>query len=425
MALMIATDMANSTQPNPKILIIGGGFGGVRAALKLSKQQGYDVTLISNVDHFAYYPQFYHTATGGVESQVAIPLSQIFGHTSVKVVKDVIVSIDPAAHTVSSNDGKTTYPYDELILALGNITNYFGIKGLAEFSFGIKSVETVRAFKKHLHEQVLNYDPAQSYVVIGGGPTGIELAAELGKYLNHLTKMHNLEPRKYDIQLVEAMPRLLPRSQEAVSASAKKRLESLGVKVLVSAAVKGQTADALQFETSAITTRTVVWTSGVAVNPFYNANGAHFQLFKNGKVMVSDHLEGKEHVYVLGDNALTPYSGLAQTALHDADYVAADIVRARSGAARPAYKAFMPVNVLPVGPNWAIAEWGKLHLSGFLAHLLRVAADLIGYSDVLPIPAAVKIWLQGFRSEDTCPYCDTTKAATTEATEPAPANPTK
>src|SRR5476651_1152377 len=106
---MITTDMATLTKPNPRILVIGGGFGGVRAARQLAAQSGYDVTLISNLSTFAYYPQFYHAATGGSRSESALPLRDVCVGTTVQIVEDVIVKIDPAARTVTSADGHTTY----------------------------------------------------------------------------------------------------------------------------------------------------------------------------------------------------------------------------------------------------------------------------------------------------------------------------
>ncbi|HVQ44129.1 MAG TPA: NAD(P)/FAD-dependent oxidoreductase [Candidatus Saccharimonadia bacterium] len=392
--------------PGSKILIVGGGFGGVRTAVRLSRQRGLDVTLISNLATFAYYPQFYHSATGGSRSEAALPLTDVLAGTGVRLVQDVIVKIDPEACTITSIDGKTSYPYDELIMALGCVTNYFGIKGLSEFSYGIKSIDEAERFKAHLHEQLLaGPGPDLNYVVVGAGPTGVELAASLGAYLDRITALHGLEPRDYHIELVEAAPRILPRSSEAVSRRVHRRLAKLGVEVITGAAVKAETAQELQLEGKSIATRTVVWTAGTSVNPFYYANGAHFQLAKGGRVMVSDHLEAKNHVYVIGDNAATQYSGMAQTAIRDADFVAADIARAHAGRRRPAYKPFLPVSVIPVGEYWAVAEWGRLRLYGLPGYILRRAADLIGYADIERWPQAIRVWLQDGQHDDNCQIC--------------------
>ena len=398
---------------SPKILVIGGGFGGIRAAVNLSKHPGFDVTLISNLTTFAYYPHFYHSATGGSRSESALPLTDVLRGTSVKLIKDVIVSIEPEVRTVTSSDGVTKYPYDKLVMALGCVTNYFGIAGLKELSYGIKSIEEAEELKRHLHEQLLaDHKPDLNYVVVGAGPSGIELAASLDSYLERITRLHGLQPRDNFVTLVEAAPRVLPRSSEAVSATVKTRLETLGVKVLTGATVKAETADELQLEGESIATKTVVWTAGTAVNPFYYTNGQHFQLAKGGRVMVSNHLEAKDNVYVIGDNAATPYSGLAQTAIRDADYVAADIIKAIAGQSRPAYRPVAVISVIPVGKQWAVAEYKTLHIYGLIGSMLRRVADLIGYADMESWPQALRLWLQDSRREDGCPICGAEEKST-------------
>jgi len=410
--------VASSPQPALKVLIIGGGFGGVRAALQLSRDRGFDITLVSNLTTFAYYPQFYHSATGGARSESALPLTDALNGTSVKLVQDVIVKIDPDARIVTSIDGKTSYQYDELIMALGCVTNYFGIKGLKEFSYDIKSIEGAERFKRHLHEQLLSeHRPDLNYVVVGGGPTGIELAASLGRYLERITRLHKLEMRDYQVQLVEAAPRLLPRSSPAVSARVQRQLESLGVKVLTGTGVKAETAEALEVEGQSILTKTVVWTAGTSTNPFYYSNGAFFQLNRNGRVMVSPHLEARDHVYVIGDNADTPYAGMAQTALRDADFVSADIKHLRHGLPRQNYHASLPISVIPVGERWAVAEWHGAHIYGFLAYILRRAADLIGYADIEPWPQAFRVWLKDSKQEDNCSICAGTADSVVQASQ--------
>lgn len=398
--------MPNSPQRSPKILIIGGGFGGVRAALRLSREPGYDVTLISNLKTFAYYPQFYHSATGGARSGSALPLTDALDGTGIKFVQDVIVGIKPDSRTVTSIDGHTSYHYDELIMALGSVTNYFGVKGLKEFSYDIKSIEGAERFKLHLHKQLLSeHRPDLNYVVVGGGPTGVELAASLGKYLRRITHLHKLEMRDYQVQLVEAAPRLLPRSAPAVSTRVQRQLESLGVKVLTDTGVKAETAEALEVEGQSILTKTVVWTAGTSTNPFYYSNGAFFQLSHNGRVMVSPYLEARDHVYVIGDNADTPYAGMAQTAVREADFVVADVLRVHKGKPRRAYRPWLPISVIPAGEYWAVAEWHSWHVYGFIGYLLRRAGDLVGYADIEPWPRAVRAWLQDSRKEDNCSIC--------------------
>jgi NADH dehydrogenase len=396
--------MNAATQYKTHILIIGGGFAGVRAARRLALHGEFQVTLISADDSFAYYPQLYHSATGGSRSESAIPLRELLG-PGVHVLRDTAVAIDPTSQTVTGASGRA-YRYDEVILALGSVTNYFGISGLEEFSYNIKSITGAGAFKRHLHKELIeDRRPDPNYVVVGGGPTGVELAAALGQYLRRIVRLHGLTKPSYRIRLVEAAPRLLPRSPEAVSIRVHRRLEALGVEVLTGAAVQAETADTLQINGEPITTHTVVWTAGVSNNPFFKANSAHFTFTKNGKVEVDEHLQARPHVYVLGDNAATPYSGMAQTALHDADYAAADILRGLHQRRRPAYRPKAPVSVIPVGAGWAAVQWGPVRFYGYAGFIIRRCADLIGYADVESWPKAIRLWLQDARREDDCMVC--------------------
>jgi NADH:ubiquinone reductase (H+-translocating) len=402
---MIILIMANQKQHRRRIIVVGGGFGGVRTATKLARHHEFNVTLISDHHTFAYYPQFYHSATGGARSEVALPLDDVMHGRPVTRVTDAIQRLDPEAKTITGESG-TTYQYDTLVLALGTVTNYFGIQGLPEFSYDIKTIDGAERFKRHLHREILDtHSPERNYVIVGGGPTGVELSAALGHYLRRISRLHRLTPPKYHIKLVEAAPRLLPRSSEAVSRRVTRQLRSLGVIVLTGAVVEAETAETLRLHGKTITTSTVVWTAGATNNPFYQANAAAFTLGKGGRVEVDAHLEARPGIYVIGDNANTKYSGLAQTAIHNADFVAKDIWRRHRRVHRPAYRPFPPASVIPVGRHWAVAQWGPITVYGFLGYMVRRAADLIGYADIERWPAAVRIWLQDNRHETGCPIC--------------------
>jgi NADH dehydrogenase len=159
-----------------KVVIVGGGFGGVKAALELCDDNRFSVTLISSRKDFQYYPTLYHTVTGGLTAQSVIPLETIFADKPVRVVIDTATTLDKRAKTLTTESG-VSYPYDNIILALGSVTNYFGIQGLQEYSYGMKSIEDIARLKDHIHGQLLaEHKPDLHYVIIGGGPTGIELA---------------------------------------------------------------------------------------------------------------------------------------------------------------------------------------------------------------------------------------------------------
>ena len=371
---------------NLNVTVVGGGFGGVKAALELAREPSNRITLISDKDHFQYYPALFSTATGHDHRESFVPLGAVVGHhANIQLVHDTITSIDTSAQLLK---GSKSYHYSTAILALGSVTTYFGIEGLDTYAFGIKSQQEIIRLQQHLWDEMSDgSDDEKHYVIIGAGPTGVELAGALGQYVLTLRKQFGIRKRKVSINLIEAAPRVLPRLSEASSVKARARLRKLGVHVETNTKVERQTADALIVNGKPLTTQTVIWTSGVANAPFFKQNESEFQLNERGKVKVDEYMRSSPHVYVIGDNADTPYAGLAQTALHDAIFVAKHL----KGMKKP-YAAKLPPCVIPIGENWALFEWGKLRFYGVPAAMMRSLADVIGYQDVLPVGWAVKAW---------------------------------
>lgn len=389
-----------------KVLIVGGGFGGVKAALELAEDERFDITLISDDTELRYYPTLYHTATGGKRANSSIPLSQIFNGKPVKLVKGVAVSLDRKAKTIITAD-KQPYGYDSLILGLGVVTNYFGIPGLAEYSYSIKSQVEVARLKAHLHQQLDDERrPDLHYVIVGAGPTGIELAGALPEYLTRIMANHGVRNRKVHIDLIEAMPRLLPRLPKHTSNVVRRRLRKLGIKLYLGKTVQGQTADELTVSGKPIRSHTVVWTAGVTNHPFFRDNS--FAIM-GPKVGVNVYLEAEPNIFVIGDNANTPYSGLAQTALHDGEFVANNLRRRASGKDFKSYDVLKPVTVIPAGQHWAAVIWGRFKFHGRLGWLVREAADLIGFHDLQPWPKAARQFMTEFEAEDSCATCAAVK----------------
>lgn len=385
------------------VVIVGGGFGGIKAALELAKDRRFHVTLVSDYPHMRIYGALYRTATGGSRQASSIPLSEIFAGKSVHVLQDLAVSLDRQNKTIRTKVGHTLH-FDALILAMGVQTNYFGITGLEEYSFGIKSLEDAEELKAHIHRQMIN-DKRQdlSYVVVGGGPTGVELAGELPAYIRRIAKQHGLPKRKIHVDLVEAAPRLLPRMPKDISTMVARHLRKLGVKIYLKTAVQAQTADALMINNKPIRSHTVIWTAGMKNNPFFSSQ--NFQLTRSGKVRVDHYLQAEPGIYVIGDNADTPYSGMAQTALYDGHYVADNLMRlADEGDPKP-YYAKKPIYVMPAGPYWAAVLWGKVRLYGWPGWILRRLADLVAYHDYEPWHIAAQRFLAEADQEESCLVC--------------------
>lgn len=370
-------------------IVVGGGFGGVKAALELSKNKKMQVTLISDRPDFQYYPALYSTATGGSHLQSWVPLGVIFaGRDNVRIIIDSLVSIDKESRTLTMASG-AKHDYHKLVLALGSVTTYFGIPGLDEYAYGIKSHDEIERLKQHLLREFSTAHGADShFLVVGAGPTGVELASSLGTYLKKLKAQYKKPQARISISIIEAAPRVLPRMSEKASQMVEQRLKKLGVHVELNKKVESETADSLIVSGRPIKSHTVIWTSGVANNPFFKANESQFKLAPNGRVLVDKHMRADKHVYVIGDNAVTPFGGLAQTALHDAIYVSKQIL----GKSRKPYKAKQPPVVVPIGENWAIFEYKKLRFGGWFGSLVRTAADFVGYSDILSFGQALGVW---------------------------------
>jgi NADH:ubiquinone reductase (H+-translocating) len=386
-----------------QVLIVGGGFGGVKAALELADDPRFDVTLLSDSPELRYYPTLFHTATGGRRANSSIPLKAIFEDKPITLAQGTAATLDRKAKSITTAEGQT-YPYDTLILALGVVTNYFGIPGLDKYSYSIKTQSEVQRFKTHLHQQLSDeHRPDLHYVIVGAGPTGIELAGALPGYLRHIMKNHGVTQSKLHIDLIEAMPRLLPRLPKTTSRAVRRKLRRLGITLYLGSAVQGETADELTVSCKPIRSHTVIWTAGVTNHPFFADN--HFSIMGRGKVAVDVYLQTEPDIFVIGDNANTPFSGLAQTALHDGDFVANNLRRRASGKGFKSYVAKEPITVIPAGPHWAAVIWGKMHFSGKLGWLLREAADLIGFHDLEPWPKATRQFLSEFTDQDDCPVC--------------------
>lgn len=386
------------------VVIVGGGFGGVKTALELAKDKKINITLISDRDHFLFYPVLYSTATGRSWQQSVLPLQQLFSSGRIKVVRDTVTGLDATRRYVVTKQGQVHY--DRVVFALGVVTSYFGIAGLDEYSYSIKSAHEIERFKKHLHDELTNEKKLdKNYIIVGAGPTGVELAASMTGYLKRISARHDVKNSRVRISLVEAAPRVMPRMNEKSSALIAEQLKKLGVKVMTSKKVESEDDDSIIISGKDVPSKTVVWTSGVANHPFFAEHTDIFSLAPNGRVVVDDHLKVDKHIYVIGDNANTQYTGLAQTAIHDALFVSKAIRAEVHHQALPSYTPRKQPVVIPVGEKWALLEYGPIRIKGWLGSLILRAAHLIGYLDFYPAPAAVKLWLSQDDREETCTVC--------------------
>ncbi len=392
-----------------KVLIVGGGFGGVKAALILSNDNRFEVTLITKSQDLVFYPTLYEMVTSHRDPNSLIPIKNIFENRKINLIFEEAKELDRNNKTLKTTNGGQ-YVYDILILALGVVTNYFGIPGLKENSFSIKNFEEINRFKAHLHKEMVEEQKLDShYLIIGAGPTGIELAGTLPEYLKQLSYNHGLKGHKPKITLVEAAPKLLPNLPKDVSTIIKKRLTKLGVNIITKAAIKRLDDDQALIGDKIYKTKTVVWTAGVSNNPFFILN--NFSILTRGKVAVNTYLSTERDIYVIGDNADTPYSGMAQTAIWDAEFVANNLIRMEDSKEPKSYKARKPITIIPVGHKWAALVWKNIKIYGYLGWLLRGSADIIGFHDLEAWDKVTKQIIGHTVIEEECPVCNIAKMA--------------
>lgn len=390
-----------------RVLIIGGGFAGLRATRLLRKKwRKIDVTLVTDSTTFRYCPALYRSATGFRMRESVIPISQITrNYLNLNLVHQKVNYIDRAKKTVTLADGKEL-EYDYIIIAVGVVTSYFNIPGLEENSFSIKSPEGLQKLKTHLHKTLNDTGaPDTNYVVVGGGPTGVELSAALGTYLRDICKKHKTKKHAIHLELVEGAPRVLPVLNEKASKLTAKHLRKLGIKLILGDAVKGETSDSLTLADRTIPSHTVIWTAGVTNNPFFKENSSQFELNERGKVVVNEHLQVDDHTFVIGDNAATSYSGLAQTAVRDANYTAKSISLLIKNKNLKTYHQKKPISIVPAGKRWSVLQYNNFVIGGYIPNILREVADLIGYIDIMGVKQAFSVWLKRNTSEESCKKC--------------------
>lgn len=386
------------------IVVVGGGFAGVRLARSLAGDRRFQITLISERPSFEYHAALYRSATGRSPLEVAVPLLEVFEGTGVEVVTDRVDRIDAKKKLIFCGSGET-YSYDDLVLATGVVTSYFNIEGLSKYVYTMQTIASALRLRNHLHaELAAGHKPDLNYVVVGAGPTGVELAGELVSYLRKLRRNHRIN-KPYKVVLVEAAPRILPLMPERFSRAVEARLNRLGVKIYTSTAVKGETADELQLPEGGIETHTVIWTAGVVNNPLFAAHEKLFDLGKGQKVKVSAGLSAGQDIWVAGDSAETERTGWAQTAIYDGEFLAENFRRRETGKELKVYNPPAPMGAIPAGPNWCAVNMNGQQVYGRLGWVVRRWADLQLYNRVLPTRLALRTWLKGHKEEETCSVC--------------------
>lgn len=380
-----------------KVVIVGGGFGGVKTALKLANRPGFEVQLISDNTHFEYHGALYRSAVGHSPMEVVIPLKDIFKDAkNVELVLDSVGFIDAKKKRIGSLTGNI-YSYDKAIFALGNTVNYFGIHGLKQHTETMHDIPSTIKLRKSLVELLkVPHDHPVRIAIVGAGASGVELAGEISTFAAFIAKKYSIKPVKVKVVLVDGADRILPTLLPKASEKVTKRLQELGVEIHLNISVEDCKQGMVCLSAGNLNADLIVWTAGSKPVDFYAQNPTVFTLGRGGRVVVDDHLKvvGQEDIYILGDNADTPYSGMAQTALHDANFIANNLIRELKHQKIARYRTKKPLYVITAGPKWAVVQEGKKITTGYRGWLIRRKADLRIFKNFQPYEKAIKTWRQ-------------------------------
>lgn len=391
-----------------RILILGGGFAGIQVAHDLAKKniKNAEVILISNKSYFEYYPGLYRVVTGASPIEVCVPLVEIL-RKNVDVVVDTVSSVDLQNKKVATASGEI-YEYDLLVIALGSQTAYFGIPGLEELSLGFKSASQAMELRHHINKLFKTHADHKAedlvshfhFVVVGGGPSGVEVAGDLSVFIKKLAKIYNIKQSLISLDIVEGNPRLLPMMPESVSKKIEKRLKKLGVHIMTNRRLLKEEIEEIYLAGITMKTKTVIWTAGTELAPVLRGiQGLSFAEKGQKRTLVNEYLEAKgfDRVYVLGDAADTPYAGLAQTAIYDGKFVARDIFNILSSRTRQKYNPKKVSFAIPVGDNWGALVIGRLKIYGYFAYIVRHIIDFKYFAEILSPYKLFSIFFEGWK----------------------------
>lgn len=403
-----------------RVIILGGGFGGLNAALRL-KRAPVDVTLIDRRNFHLFQPLMYQVATGSLSpGEIAAPLRSVLQkQKNTSVLLGEAVDVDPDGKRVTLKDGGV-FAYDSLIVATGSQTSYYGKDGWREVAPSLKTVEEAIAIRHKIlnaFEQAERSETEEearawlTFVIVGAGATGLELAGALAEIANETLKhdFRKINPTEAQIILMEGGPRILPTFPEDLAAKAEKSVTRLGVKVLKNVYVTEIDARGVTYKSGEtaekMPARTVLWAGGVAITEFGRklAERTKSQTDRAGRIPVTEQLTIPNYpdIFVIGDLALAKEKGkqlpgVAPVAIQGGAY-AAKVIRARvAGKAEPrAFHYFNKGDLAVIGRAAAVASIFGFHLSGLPAWLVWLFIHLM---KIVEFQSRVLVFIQwGFQ----------------------------
>jgi NADH dehydrogenase len=377
----------------PHVLIVGGGFVGLNAAKGLGSVSGIDVTLLDRTNHHLFQPLLYQVAMAGLSpADIAAPIRSLLSkHRNIRVLQGEVASLDLARNAVVADFGEVAFDY--LILACGAQHSYFGHDDWEEFAPGLKNLQQATEIRRRVlsayEEAERTNSPDErkrllTFVVVGGGPTGVELAGAIGEMSRFtLAKdFRNIDAALARIFLIEAGPRVLPMFSEAQAARATRDLEHLGVQVWAHSAVTKIDTEGVEIGPERIHAATVLWAAGVQASSLGRTAG--LEVDRQGRVLVEPDLsvKGRPNVFVAGDMASfthqtgKPLPGTAPVAMQQGRYLARTIRGELVGKTRQPFRFVDKGQMATIGRSRAIVEIGRLKIAGFAAWILWLVVHI-------------------------------------------------
>ncbi|MDO9455049.1 NAD(P)/FAD-dependent oxidoreductase [Nocardioides sp.] len=424
-------DTAGNASTRHQVVVIGSGFGGLFGT-KALKRADVDVTMVAKTTHHLFQPLLYQVATGILsEGEIAPPTREVLsGQKNARVLLGEVTAIDLAKRTVTSHvlGRETVNHYDSLIVGAGAGQSYFGNDHFSEFAPGMKSIDDALELRGRIFGAFEmaelgatrgdNVDHLLTFVVVGAGPTGVEMAGQIAELAHRTLKrdFHAIETREARVVLIDAAPQVLPPFGQKLGQWTKERLEKLGVEVMLGAMVtdvdeRGLTVKFKNGSEERVNAVTKVWAAGVQASPLSKtlADQTGAPLDRAGRIGVNPDLTlpGYPEVFVVGDMiALDHLPGVAQVAIQGAKYAAKEIDgRLKGKPAQEAFKYFDKGSMATISRFNAVATVGKLRLTGFIAWLMWLAVHLVYITGFKNRITAVMHWFVSFlgrgRSERT------------------------
>ncbi|HWK75446.1 MAG TPA: NAD(P)/FAD-dependent oxidoreductase [Povalibacter sp.] len=366
-----------------KVVIVGAGFAGLNAARRLRNKREFDVTVIDRENHHLFQPLLYQVAMAALSpAEIAAPIRSLLSGSNVRVIKATVTRVDIEARKVVTDTGE--FDYDYLLLACGAQHAYFGHEEWEPNAPGLKTLPQATEIRRRVLEAFEAAERETSpdvrrrhltFVVVGGGPTGVELAGAIGEMSRYtLAKdFRSIDPRQTRVILVEAGPRILPSFDAKLAARAMRDLESLGVQVWTAARVTNITAEGVVIGNEQVASSTVLWAAGVRAADVGKTLGAPVD--QVGRVIVGEDLTiaGHREVFIAGDLARStgadgkPLPGVALVAMQQGIYAARTIVNDVKGQPRTPFRYHDLGQLATIGRSRAICEIFGLKLSGWFA----------------------------------------------------------